>query len=129
MNLDAYFGGSEMQAMARIIYIAQALAETSAAAGSSFGLQATAAAANVTNALGMLLQRKLTLPCTSTASQPGALCYDPVFKVVTTARALAVSMSSFWNLRACGHWLSLQAAFCKCSSSQRPARRMLIVKK
>lgn len=96
MNLDAYFGGSEMQAMARMIYIAQALADTSTAA-SSFGLQAAAAAANVTNALGMLLQRKLTLPCTGTASNPGALCYDGTFKLITTARALAVGSP------ACGH--------------------------
>jgi len=88
MNLDAYFGGSEMQAMARMIYIAKALEATSAAAGSSFGLTAAAAAANVTNALGMLLQRKLTLPCTAAATDPGALCYDSIFKVVTTARAL-----------------------------------------
>lgn len=90
MNLDPYFGGAEMQAMARIIYIAKALEATSTAAGSSFGLTAAAAAANVTNALGLLLQRKLTLPCTADAREPGALCYDGTFKVITTARALNV---------------------------------------
>lgn len=74
----------------------QALEATSAAAGSSFGLTAAAAAANVTNALGSLLQRKLTLPCTQDGANPGALCYDGVFKMVTTTRALRVSPAGAW---------------------------------
>lgn len=88
MNLDAYFGGSEMQAMARLIHIAKALEETAPAAGSNFGPSAAAAAASVTNALRLLLQRKLTLPCTADGANPGALCYDNVLKTVTTVRAL-----------------------------------------
>lgn len=144
MNQDVYFGGSEMQAMARLIHIAkvktminlvvsalsmhdkkaaarqhftsplhtsscdcnislpirhvvvvptaQALEATAAAQGSSLGPSfAAAAAANVTNALRLLLEHKLTLPCTEEGPNAGALCYDSAFKTIATARALRVS--------------------------------------
>jgi hypothetical protein len=53
-------------------------------------LTASAAAANITNALGLLLQHKLSLRCDAGGTIPGALCYDGVFKMITTARALNV---------------------------------------
>lgn len=77
----------------------QALARTSAASGSTFGRTADAAAANVTTALGLLLQQKLTLPCAPNAPHPGALCYDRVFGMITTARALQVSRGQPWVIR------------------------------
>eukprot|EP00775_Hariotina_reticulata_P009166 gene9166-9333_t len=90
-NVDAYFGGSEMAAMARIIYIARALEKTAIAAGSTFGPQAAVAATRVTDALKQLLLKKLSLPCTynvpSGAPNYGAMCYDTIFKLVTTSRA------------------------------------------
>lgn len=70
--------------------VLQALAQTSTTAGSSFSLTASAAAANVTNALGLLLQHKLSLRCEAGGADPGALCYDGAFKMITTARALNV---------------------------------------
>lgn len=73
------------------MYVLQALAQTSTAAGSSFSLTAAAAAANITNALGLLLQHKLSLHCDTSGTNPGALCYDGAFKMITTARALTVS--------------------------------------
>lgn len=78
----------------------QALAQTSAASGSGFGRTAAAAAANVTNALGLVLKHRLSLRCTPDAANPGALCYDGVFGMVTTARALQVSRRQqlvIWN--------------------------------
>jgi hypothetical protein len=84
-----------MAAMARIIYIARALEKTAAAAGSTFGPQAASAATRVTDALKQLLLKKLSLPCTynvpSGAPNYGAMCYDTVFKLVTTSRAQSVS--------------------------------------
>jgi hypothetical protein len=97
-NADVYFGGSELQAMAQLIYIARALQETAPTAGSSFGLAAASAAANVTTALKQLLLRRLQLPCTFAVpgggANPGSLCYDNVFKLVTTARAQSVSCAA-----------------------------------
>jgi hypothetical protein len=88
-NVDVYFGGSQMAAMGRLIAIGRALA----ADGST---TAAAAADKVAAALKLLLQRRLTLPCTFApasggGANPGSLCWDPVFKVVTTSRAQSVS--------------------------------------
>lgn len=94
-NVDAYFGGSELHAMGHLIYIARALEATAPAAGSTFGPTAAAAAVNVTNALKQLLLKRLQLPCTFAVpgggANPGSLCYDNLFKLVTTARAQSVS--------------------------------------
>jgi hypothetical protein len=100
-NEDPYFGGAELQAMAQLIYIARALQATAPAAGSTFGPTASAAAVNVTSALRQLLQRRLTLPCRPT--NPGSLCYDSVFRLVTTARAQGVSAAASIMLRNIRH--------------------------
>jgi hypothetical protein len=97
-NVDVYFGGSELHAMGQLIYIARALEATAPAAGSSFGPTAATAAVNVTNALKQLLLKRLQLPCTFAVpgggTNPGSLCYDNVFKLVTTARAQSVSTTA-----------------------------------
>lgn len=73
----------------------RALEKTAPSAGSNFAQEASAAASRVTDALKQLLLHRLSLPCDSEAenggANPGALCYDDVFKLVTTARALIVS--------------------------------------
>jgi hypothetical protein len=106
-NVDVYFGGSELHAMGQLIYIARALEATSPAAGSTFGPTAAAAAVNVTSALKQLLLKRLQLPCTFAVpgggANPGSLCYDNVFKLVTTARAQSVSICSDSMVADCQH--------------------------
>ena len=92
-NLDPYYGGSGLAAMARLIYIGRSLAkEGSTTAG--------AAADKVAGALKLLLQKRLASKCAFQAGfyeggpldgRPGTLCYDSVFKLVTTSRAQGVS--------------------------------------
>lgn len=122
-NVDAYFGGSELHAMGHLIYIARALEATAPAAGSTFGPTAAAAAVNVTNALKQLLLKRLQLPCTFAVpgggANPGSLCYDNVFKLVTTARAQSATSGDgveFFSRTGTdhhfhyGYWVSAAAA-------------------